>query len=493
MEYILHALEMKAADENTQAAFHIPQAVLMERAAMAALCVMKLEKLPVERVLIACGPGNNGGDGFALGRLLMEQGAGVDFAFIGDRSRCTDIENEQISAVKAMNPDIFINDGVPEGVDYTTVVDAILGISLNRPLTGIFLENVRKINDLHDRGCRVVSLDIPTGINAVTGVVMGDAIKADFTVAFAFKKIGNVLFPGAQYCGKLVKASIGINDRALVAVPVITAYESRDIVLPERRPYSNKGTYGKVLIAAGSENMSGAATLSSLAAFRTGCGMVRIHTPESNRVILQETVPEAIINSYQDDDPLHGLDEAFSWCDVVAVGPGISKSAGAVKIVEYILKNSPVPIVIDADGLNIISDRPEMLSECTQDVIITPHIGEMSRLTGISAKEIESHLIDTASDFAKGYNVVCVLKDARTVIADTAGRICINLNGNDGMATAGSGDVLTGVIASLKAQGLDSFTAASLGCAVHGKAGDAASAEIGRPALMARDIIDRIR
>ena len=210
-------------------------------------------------------------------------------------------------------------------------------------------------------------------------------------------------------------------------------------------------------------------------------------------MILQETLPEAIIVTYSEAEPVKGLDEALDWCDVAAIGPGISKSLTARTIVDHVLKNSPVPIVADADALNIISECPEMLSECAQDVIITPHIGEMSRLTGISIKEIESHMIETATDFAKGYDVICVMKDARSVIAAPDGRVCINLNGNNGMATAGSGDVLTGIIASLRAQGLESFKAASLGCAVHGKAGDSASAEVGRSALMAHDIINNIK
>lgn len=493
MEYILHTQEMKAADQSASLDFHIPSAVLMERAAMSALCVMKFNDIPHEKILAVCGPGNNGGDGFALARLLMERDADVDIAFIGSLDKCTELEKEQIAAVKAMKSGIRLLDEVPQDGAYQIVIDAIIGISLNRPLEGAFLAAVQAVNTLHEAGSTVVSLDIPTGVNADNGAIMGDAVRADITVAFAYRKIGSVLFPGAEYCGKVIRTAIGITDRVFREAPETVALEAKEICLPARKPYSNKGTYGKVLIVAGSENMSGAATLSSMAAFRTGSGMVKIFTPEANRVILQETVPEAIINTYTADDPLKGLSEVFEWCDVIALGPGISKSAGAVKIVGHILKNSPVPIVADADALNIISDEPELLSECSQDVIITPHVGEMSRLTGISVKEIESHLTETASDFAKSYNVVCVLKDARTVIADVTGRICINLNGNNGMATAGSGDVLTGIIASLKGQGLDSFMAAALGCAVHGKAGDEASDEIGRSAMMARDIINRIK
>lgn len=493
MEYILRASEMKDADSRTSSEFHISQAVLMERAAISAMCVLKFSEVPHERVLIVCGPGNNGGDGFALGRLTLERGIDTDLVFTGDRSKATDIENEQIESIKALFPEKEIYTAIPEDKEYTAIVDAIFGTGLNRQLDGDFEKAVSAINKMHSAGTYVASLDIPTGINADTGAVMGCAVYADITVTFAFKKLGTVLFPGTDHCGKLIKTDIGISEKALSQVPDIFAYNESDIKLPDRIQYSNKGTYGKILMIAGSENMSGAATLAASAAFRSGCGMVKIFTSEKNRVILQETLPEAIIVTYSEAEPVKGLDEALDWCDVAAIGPGISKSLTARTIVDHVLKNSPVPIVADADALNIISECPEMLSECAQDVIITPHIGEMSRLTGISIKEIESHMIETATDFAKGYDVICVMKDARSVIAAPDGRVCINLNGNNGMATAGSGDVLTGIIASLRAQGLESFKAASLGCAVHGKAGDSASAEVGRSALMAHDIINNIK
>ena len=492
MEYILTAGEKHLADSYTSEKMFVSSEVLMERAALAVYDVLLEKKLPLKKICIACGPGNNGGDGLALARILAENGIIADIVLPGGTEKMSDTERLQYSALTALCQDISITASVPEK-EYSLLIDALFGISLNRNPEGSFLDAIRAFNLLHDRGAVTVSLDIPSGVNASSGQVCGAAVLADFTVSFAFKCLGNVLFPGASFNNEVIRKDIGITEKSLEKTPFIKALSDEDIVLPERIRYSNKGTFGKVLLIAGSKKMSGAAVLSASAAFRSGCGMVRVYTALENREILQETVPEAIVNVYDDDDPLRDITECFDWCDVVAIGPGLSFSDPAKKLVRYVFENSPVPIVADADALNIASDDPGMLINESRDIIITPHVGEMSRLTGLSVIDITGHLLGTAVDFAESYNVICVLKDARTVIADPSKKACINLNGNSGMATAGSGDVLTGIIASLLAQGLAPFEAASLGCAIHGKAGDAASKRLGEHAVMARDIIEGIR
>ena len=495
MEYILTAEEMRLADKNTTDNMHIPQAVLMERAALAVYEVLK-ERESIKDgsgILIFCGPGNNGGDGLALARLFAEDGIAVDICFPGGLQKLNENGKNQFDALMALNPQTPVLELTDINRRYELLIDAMFGISLNRPVEGSFLEAVRAINYMHEKGSYVCAIDIPSGVNANDGKVMGMAVSADITVTFAFKKLGNVLYPGAEFCGEVICKNIGITEGSLEKKPSFFALKNEDISLPERIRYSNKGTYGKVLLIAGSFNMAGAAVLGALSSLKSGCGMVKVVTSEKNRVILQETVPEAIVTTYDEGDPVAGLDECFKWCDVVAMGPGLSKSEAAAKIVKYVLLNTDLPVVADADALNIIADDPDMLTASNSDIVITPHVGEMSRLTGISKRDIMDHLPETALDFAKSYNVTCVLKDARTVIAGSDGRVCINLNGNSGMATAGSGDVLTGIIASLLAQGMDTFTASYMGCALHGKAGDKASEKLSEAPVIARDIINEIR
>lgn len=492
MEYILTAEEKRLADGFTSEKMFVSAEVLMERAALSVYDVLLEKKLPLKKICIACGPGNNGGDGLALARILAEKGIMADVVLPGGPERMSENEGIQYRALKALCPDIGITDTVPEK-EYSLLIDALFGISLNRNPEGLYLDAIKSFNLLHDRGAVTVSLDIPSGVGAGTGQVFGAAVLADITVAFAFKCMGNVLFPGASFNNEVIRKDIGITSRSLAKEPFVKAFSDEDIALPERIRYSNKGTFGKVLLIAGSKKMSGAAVLAANAAFRSGCGMVRVLTALENREILQETVPEAIVNVYDENDPLCEIDECFDWCDVVAIGPGLSFSDAAKTLVRYVLERSPVPIVADADALNIAADDPGMLINESRDIIITPHVGEMSRLTGLSVIDITEHLLGCAMDFAESYNVICVLKDARTVIADPSKKAFINLNGNSGMATAGSGDVLTGIIASLLAQGIAPFEAAGLGCAIHGKAGDAASERLGEASVMARDIIDGIR
>jgi len=496
MEYILTAEEMRLADEFTSQKLHVPSNVLMERAALSLYEALKERDILKKnmRILILAGPGNNGADGIALARILAEGGFEAELIFPKGRDSLNESGRNQLEALLALDPKAEERTGsLLKGEEYDLVVDAIFGNALNRPLEGVYLEAVRSINDLHDKGAFVCAVDIPTGINATDGHVCGMAVSADLTVTFAFKKLGNVLYPGAGFCGEVVVKNIGITRRSLVKKPSCFALEPEDITLPERIRYSNKGTYGKVLLIAGSENMAGAAVLGALSSLKSGCGMVRVYTNEKNRVILQETVPEAIVSTYDETAPEAGLEDCFNWCDVVAMGPGLSRSNAASAIVKYVLMHTDLPVVADADALNIIADEPDILTSSNSDVVITPHVGEMSRLTGISKRDIADHLPETATDFAKSYNVTCVLKDARTVIAGSDGRICINLNGNSGMATAGSGDVLTGIIASLLAQGMDAFSASFMGCAIHGKAGDRASEKLSEAPVIARDIINEIR
>ena len=491
---VLTAAKMQEADKYTQEQIGISQAVLMERAALAAYQVLE-DAAEIEGLsfLIVCGPGNNGGDGVALARILSERDIYPDVVILGDKDKRSEGLKDQVELLRKIYPEVKISDTLPTEV-YDIIVDALFGISLNRKIEGIFAEAVAYINKAHELGAFVLSLDVASGVDASTGQIQQNlTIAADRTVAFGAFKAGHLLFPGAMYSGEVTLKDIGIPVSVMENNTDIHIFHDGEISLPPRQPYTNKGSYGKILIVAGSKGMAGAAILSAEAAMRSGSGMVRVYTDESNRQIVQTALPEAIVNSYDEQMDKGSLKEAMGWSDVIAVGPGLSRSDSAREILKYILENAEVPLILDADALNLISAEVDMLAYATADIIVTPHLGEMARLTGIAVEEISAHLISTACDFAKSYGVITVLKDARTIIASPKGEVIINTNGNNGMATAGSGDVLTGMIASIRGRSEDSFMSAALGCALHGRAGDEACAALGADHMLAGDIIKFIR
>ncbi len=513
MEYIVNREEMAAADRRTAEEMHVPSAVLMERAALhiedaveRALPCIKLDYYWNKNaaILIVAGPGNNGGDALASGRILIEKGYRPDFCLIGKPEKLSALAREQLASLQAIEPDIVVLDKVPEG-SYDLLIDGLFGISLSRDVAGEFLEAVEGMNRLKERGTYIISVDIPSGIDSDTGEVRGAAVRADKTVVMEYRKLGEVLYPGAFFAGNVEVAHIGIVDRAFKKEPRVSALSNDEIDFPPRKRDSHKGSYGKVLIIAGSEGISGAALLSAAAALRSGCGMVRIFTHENNYSTIAAALPEALISTYRwekggesaaTEELKSALSKALSWCDAVAIGPGIGTTECSRVIFKLaLLESGKLPLVIDADGLNILADNPDLLKGQADErgIVLTPHLMEMSRLTSLTVAEIKGNLLDTARDFSLKYNAAVVLKDSRTVISTSDGRLFINLNGNDGMATAGSGDVLTGIIASLIAQGVAADRAAVLGAALHGRAGDEATAKSGRAGLIAGDIVEGLK
>ncbi len=485
MEYLANAEEMRKADEDTIHRIGIPSAVLMERAALSLVEEIQAAGMDLSRVLIICGSGNNGGDGFAAARLLSNK-TDVTLAFVGNFSSMTEECSRQRKICE--NLGLQISDRFMEG-SYTLIIDAILGTGLSREVK----ENIAEvINWINTQSSAVASVDIPSGICADDGKILGTAVRADLTVTFQRKKIGQILYPGASFCGKLVCRDIGILLNEDKAGSVFT-FERKDLkYLPKRTPYSNKGTYGKVLLVAGSVGMSGAALLSARAALKSGCGMVRVLTPECNRIVLQTSLPEAIVTSYDPAsfDPKL-FSQALSWADVVGIGPGLGTSNVSRDLLDTALSSCDKPMILDADALNLLAADPSLLEKLCPGSILTPHVGEMERLTKKNVKQIQDSLIDTACEFARKYHVILVLKDARSVVTDGE-RVMINTSGNDGMATAGSGDVLTGMISSLAAQKMEMFDAASLGVFWHGCAGDLTRDLLSERSMTAMDITDQI-
>ncbi|MCD7737063.1 MAG: NAD(P)H-hydrate dehydratase [Lachnospiraceae bacterium] len=525
MELLLNAGQMKACDAYTIHRIGIPSVVLMERAALAVVDEMIRLGLDLTRVLVLCGSGNNGGDGFAVARLLSKtdrsgqevisrESCRVTLGFVGNESSMTD--ETALERRICENCGMKISSNFMDG-EYTTIVDAIFGIGLSRPVEGRYAEVIRWVNR---QSASVVSVDIPSGISADNGHMLGEAVRADLTVTFASRKIGQVLYPGAAYCGKLVCKEVGIMTAGSEPLPSgekqtgktdkadktgktdktdmrrVFTYTDQDLIkVPVRSPHSNKGTFGKVLLIAGSEGMSGAACLAARAAYRTGCGMVRVFTPECNRMVLQTCLPEAIVTAWNPHSPMREIENlltaAFDWSDVAGIGPGLGMATPSADILGFVLREYRKPLVIDADGLNLLSENRGLMKLLHSDIVLTPHIGEMARLTGKEKNMISEDILNSSCDFADAHGTICALKDSRTVVSD-GNQIYVNTSGNDGMAVAGSGDVLTGIICGLLAQGMPCFEAAAIGVYVHGRAGDRAKDDLGAYGMIAGDIAERV-
>lgn len=490
MKYLVTAQEMREYDENTIDKMGISGMVLMERAALAAFSEIQ-DYLGQRRdrdnsVLILAGMGNNGGDGLALARLLAEENYQVEVWSVGDRKKASSqwILQEAI----LQNYPVGISSKA-EREEYTVIVDALFGVGLAREVTGMYAESIALLNRLE--GYKL-ALDIPSGICADTGQILGCAVRADATVTFGFCKRGLVLGQGAEYAGRVITAPIGITPQSFFGREPGMYYYDENILelLPKRARLGNKGTFGKVLLVAGSVNMAGAAILAAKACYRAGAGMVKVITPEENRQILQTALPEALLGTMSE------LRRSLEWADVVAVGPGLGKGHEAKNCLQEILREGKHPLVIDADGLNLIAEDAQMrdlLGAVTADnhsIILTPHVGELARLTDISIPQLKSNLPTYAGGLAKELGITLVAKDAITLVIGNSGPAWVNIRGNSGMATAGSGDVLTGIIAALLGAGMRAFDAASVGVCLHAMAGDLAAATKGEYGCMAGDIAE---
>ena len=496
MYFLPTASQMKACDRYTIDELGIPSAVLMERAALAiAGRVMEFldwtvgdpGKMPF--VLSVCGTGNNGGDGVACARILCESGLHASAAMIGDPAKYTPEMRQQIAIAKKCGVDLLTEEEeIRKSIRSADVlVDAIFGIGLTRDVEGIYKTVIDEINDSM---AYTIAADIPSGINADTGAVQGVCVYADETVTMQFRKRGLLLYPGAGAAGEIIQAPVGIHrtEPSVTDAYALTEDDLYDII-PERDPSGNKGTFGKVLIAAGSPGVSGASYLAACAALRSGCGMVKIVCPEENREILQTMLPEAMLAVYASPaEAEKAIRENAQWADVIACGPGIGTGETGEAITTTVLAQRDKPVILDADALNCLKGRPEYL-RCHPQAVITPHMGEMSRLTGKSIKELKEDPAAAAVSFAKQYQCVCVLKDARTCIGLPDGGLFVNTSGSSGMATAGSGDVLTGIMAGLLARGCTYEQGPAAACMIHGMCGEQAEEKYGPSFMKADDII----
>lgn len=500
MRYLPNGKQMKDADTYTIEKIGLPSLVLMERAALETVRTLQEKKIDLSEALVVCGSGNNGGDGFAAARILREEGFHAEVLFVGSEAALSAECRAQKQIVQQLGIPVFTD--FPNR-EYTVIIDAIFGVGLSRDVEGRYRTAIEWMNE---KKCEKAAIDIPSGICAETGQILGVVFRSDITVSMACVKIGCELFPGKLYAKETVAVPIGIDtayfDRR---EDVYCTYDQGDfqMLLPQRKPDSHKGDYGKVLMITGSRGMAGAAFLSAKAAYAVGAGLVQIYTSEENRVVLQELLPEAIISCYREEEsvPHDGdLERLIRWSDVVCIGCGLGTGEFSRRLLKKVIKITNNgekenilhrPCIIDADGLNLLSENIEILRDVS-DVILTPHMREMSRLIRKEIKDISQSRIDVVKEFTEQYPVVCVLKDSRTIAAQNGHHPFLNLAGNSAMAKAGSGDVLAGVISGLAAQKMNAFAAASVGVYLHACGGDEAQKQKGSYSVLARDLIDGI-
>jgi NAD(P)H-hydrate epimerase len=500
---VLTAAQMREADRVTIEDIGIPSLVLMENAGrqvVAAIETLHAELLD-QKVAVLCGHGNNGGDGFVVARTLLQRGVDVSVFLIG---RIADVRGDA-----RVNLDILGRVGLTaveiadsqawelhssEVRDAALIVDAIFGTGLRAPLSGL-IETVAA--DINACDVPVVAIDLPSGLSADSADLIGEAIVADTTVTLAAPKLPLALPPAEERAGVVVVADIGIPTAVLEQldgprVELLTRASMRALV-PPRSPDGHKGDYGHVLVVAGSRGKTGAAYLSGMGALRSGAGLVTVATPSCCLPIVAslaaEYMTEAIPETGGDVDP-EAVERVLDLArDVIAIGPGLGTTPGVKQFIKRLVSQATVPLVVDADGLNAFADDPDALSgRGGPSIIVTPHPGEMARLVGKSAREVQAHRLEIARDFAIGRQLYVVLKGHRTLVATPSGSVFINPTGNPGMATGGTGDVLTGVLAAWLGQLLDAEAACRLGVYLHGMAGDLAEAHHGEVGLTATDI-----
>ena len=490
MQLWVNAAQMKAADQYTIQKLGVPSLELMEHAAQACVQVLEDEKVDLSHVCVVCGSGNNGGDGFAIARILQNNRYSVETFCVGNPEHYTEETQEQMHRLQECGGKITY--GMPQEDSYSVIIDAVFGVGLSRKVEGRYRQVIEQMNRM--RGTKF-AVDIPSGLSATTGCILGCAFKADYTVTFQLKKIGLELSQGRAMAGRVIVPDIGISTDSICEDQEIVRTAGKDIyrkMLPDRPEDSNKGTYGRLLVIAGSKGMAGAAYLNAHAAYMTGAGLVRIYTSSDNREILQTLLPEAIITTYEEYNKEELL-SLLTWADSVCIGSGLGMSRLSEKILKTVIEYVKVPCLIDADGLNLLAENKNYLNQMAERrFVITPHMKEMSRLTGISVEELKADRIQILKDFISRYRITCVLKDSRTLIASEEKGIRMNLTGNSAMAKAGSGDVLAGVISGWMVQGKEAEDAAELGTYIHGLSGDLAKFEKGVYSVMARDLIEYI-
>ena len=508
---LVTACEMQTMDRLTIESFGIPGIVLMENAGRGAtrFFLETVFENKTQQIGVMAGRGNNGGDGYVMARYLAQQGCHVTVFILAQSGR---VQGDAAANLKLLAPL-----GIPiielpdlnafENHNATLVkqdiwIDAILGTGLKSDVRGYFKEVIRFIN--HQKK-PVFAVDIPSGLNSDTGQPCGIAIKAQATATFAFAKTGHLLYPGAAYSGEIGIVEIGIPPHiaAQVApdvkyVQLLTPDKLRD-ALPLRRPDAHKGRTGHLLVIAGSTGKTGAAAMTAMSAMRIGAGLVTIGLPEQINPVLEVQAIEAMTaplpatsDGCLNEQAIEPLLELLIGKQCLAIGPGLGTAPETGRLIRALIRKTRVPVVIDADGLNHLTGHTSLLKELEIPIVLTPHPGEMARLTDLTVTQVQQDRLGCARNFADKFNVHTVLKGARTVIAHPMQGTAINPTGNAGMASGGMGDVLTGCIAGLITQGCSPGAAAQIGTFLHGAAADYLASTIGTYGFLATEVMNTL-
>ncbi len=501
------AAQMRALDRDAIEGYGIPGIVLMENAALGVVRCMEERYGPAagQSVVVFCGKGNNGGDGMAVARHLSNRGAHVWVALLGDPDGVSGDAAINLRICREMQIPIRVVDSVGKlnGLsellkNCDLVVDAILGTGTVPPVRGLAEQAVRRINTT---GKPVIAVDLPTGLSADVSELPPQVVQADLTVTFGLPKVSLVQYPSMSAAGTVRVVDISLPASLVEEADISLALIEAEALaaVPPRRGDEHKGRAGRVLVVAGSADMPGAAVMTALASLRIGAGLVYAAVPDGVRPVFHRRLMEGIVvplaqshRKHLTPEALPAILKAAQGKSVAALGPGIGLDPETGEVVRSLLLKLRIPMVLDADGLTHVAQDPAVLHQAKAPVILTPHPGEMSRLSGVSQEVLNTRRVDVAREFSRRSQVIVVLKGARTVIAEPDGWAWINTTGNPGMATAGTGDVLTGMIAGLIAQGMSPIDAARIGVFLHGRCGDLAAAKRGERGLIAGDLIREI-
>jgi len=487
---------LKEIDDATCEAQGIDSIELMERAAEAVSCEIISRFLPGKRIVVIAGPGNNGGDALAVARLLLEQGYKKIEVFLfnvkGKLSHDCDEERKKLITIEGIDFTEVKKGFNPPYLDKNDVViDGMFGSGLRMPLQGGFRALAQYIND---SGAYVISIDIPSGLFGEwnSNSLRKDMVHASLTLAFQLPRLSFFFEENREVVGEWKLLDIDLDPAKIKQTPseyLLVEQRSVRPLLKKRNPFTGKRDYGSALIMAGSYGMMGAAVMCAKACLKSGAGLATVHSSHCGMPVVQSSVPEAMFEPDRGEHFITDMTPHHAH-QAVAVGPGIGTNDKTIDALESLLKTSPAPLVLDADALNCIARRPALLTMIPPKTVITPHIGEFDRLFGEHSSSEQRML--KAIEMAQKYNIIIVLKGHYTITVRPTGKVYFNATGNPGMATAGSGDVLTGVIASFIAQGYRPEHAATIGVYLHGLAGDMAADELGEYGMTASDISDRI-
>jgi NAD(P)H-hydrate epimerase len=505
---ILSAAQMREADRYTVEDIGIPSLVLMENAGRQVVAAIEatFDAQLNGRIAVLCGRGNNGGDGFVVARTLLQRGIDTAVFVIGAVNDVKGDARINLEILGRLGVTVVeINDEQSWELHFSEIgkcsliVDAIFGTGLKAPAAGM-METV--IADINATDIPVVAIDLPSGLSADTPQLVGDCVEASMTVTLAAPKLPLVLPPGEARAGDVVIADIGIPSEVIEGlegayVELLTPEQLRALVEP-RAADSHKGDFGRVVIVGGSKGKTGAAYLAAMGALRSGAGLVTVATPANCQPVVASMAPDFMTEALTENGDgrlsANAVDQVLELVhDVIACGPGLGRTAAIGEFVRGLLDRASVPLVLDADALTVLADEPgRLMGSEERDIIITPHPGEMARLLGVPVEQVQANRLQVASDFSTTHRVYVVLKGHRTIIATPDGRAFINPTGNPGMATGGTGDLLTGMIAAWLAQLLDAEAACRLAVFLHGAAGDLAEASEGQLGMTATDLLDAL-